>query len=129
MLTPRYVASSMAAIPARVAGSLTMTFGASPSKAMACSTSASVSRHSVGSVWIERRPARPPEPAKAGMRSGAARVLISATMPHASSRSDQVGFSPARTRVRVAHCEGSDRQLSTTMVGLAVAPTAPNSTA
>ena len=63
------------------------------------------------------------------MRSGAARVLISATMPHASSRSDQVGFSPARTRVRVAHCEGSDRQLSTTMVGLAVAPTAPNSTA
>jgi hypothetical protein len=78
---------------------------------------------------MERRPARPPEAANAGISSGAARVLISATTAQASSRSDQVGFSPARTRVRVAQPDGSARQLSTTMVGLAVAPTAPNSTA
>ena len=84
MLTPRYVASSIASIPARVAGSLTMTFGASPSNTRACATSASASRHSVGSVWIERRPARPPEAAKAGMSSGAARTLISATIAQAS---------------------------------------------
>jgi hypothetical protein len=63
------------------------------------------------------------------MRSGAARTDISATIAHASSRSDQVGCSPASTRTRVAQCDGSARQLSTTIVGLAVAPTAPNSTA
>ena len=64
---------------------------------------ASASRHRVGSVWIERRPARPPEASKAGMSSGAARTLISATIAHARSRSDHAGFSPARTRTRVAH--------------------------
>ena len=63
------------------------------------------------------------------MSSGAARTLISATIAQATSRSDQVGFSPARTRTRVAHMTGSLRQLSTTIVGLAVAPTAPNSIA
>ena len=129
MLTPRAVASSMAATPARVAGSFTMTFGARPSNSDACATRASASRHSVGSVWIESRPARPPDAAKAGMSSGAARWLISATIAQATSRSDQVECSPASTRARVAQWEGSARQLSTTIVGLAVAPVAPNSTA
>ena len=38
MLTPRAVASSMATMPAEVAGSLTWRLGARPAKRMACST-------------------------------------------------------------------------------------------
>ena len=41
-------------------------------------------------------------------------------------RADPSGWA---TRARVLQWDGSARQLSTTMVGLAVAPTAPNSTA
>jgi hypothetical protein len=44
MLTPRAVTSSMASMPARVAGSFTSMFGASWLKRTACSTSAAVSR-------------------------------------------------------------------------------------
>ena len=79
-LMPRYDASSMAWIPAAVAGNLTMMFGARPVNAKAWVTMAGASRKRVGSVWIERRPARPPEASKAGMSSGAARTLISATI-------------------------------------------------
>ena len=64
-----------------------------------------------------------------GSKSGAARTLISATIPHASSRSDQSGCSAASSRTRDAHRPGSFFQTSTTMVGLAVAPTAPKPTA
>ena len=106
-----------------------MMFGARPVKAKAWVTMAGASRKRVGSVWIERRPARPPEASKAGMSSGAARTLISATMAMASSRSDSAGSSAASSRTRPAHRSGSFFQLSTTIVGLAVAPTAPKSTA
>ncbi len=102
MLMPRYVASSIAATPALVVGNLTMTFGASSEKAKAWVTMAGASRKRVGSVWMLSRPARPPEASKAGMSRGAARTLISATIPHASSRSDHAGCSAPSCRTRVA---------------------------
>jgi hypothetical protein len=60
------------------------------------------------------------------MSSGAARTLISATIPHASSRSDSADCSAASARTRDDQWTGSFFQLSTTIVGFAVAPTAPN---
>ena len=66
---------------------------------------------------------------KAGIRSGAARTLISATIAHASSRSDRSECSLASSRTRDAQRSGSFFQTSTTIVGLAVAPTAPKPTA
>ena len=77
-------------------------FGARPVKPKAWVTMAGASRKRVGSVWIERRPARPPEASKAGMSSGAARTLISATMAMASSRSDQCRL----LRRQLAHAAG-----------------------
>ena len=55
--------------PASVAGILTMMFGASASNSTAWSTSASASRHSRGSVWIESRPSRPALARKASARA------------------------------------------------------------
>ena len=104
-------------------------FGASPSKPNAWVTMAGASRNRVGSVWTDSLPARPPEASKAGIRSGAARTLISATIPHASSRSDRSECSLASSRTRDAQRAGSFFQTSTTIVGLAVAPTAPKPTA
>ena len=59
MLTPRYVASSMAGMPAAVAGIFTIMLGASPAKATAFSTIASVFRYGRGSICMESRPSRP----------------------------------------------------------------------
>ncbi len=59
MLMPSAVASSMASMPTRVAGILTMMFGASESKCTACSTSRAASRWNRGSVCTDRRPFRP----------------------------------------------------------------------
>ena len=81
-------------------------FGASPSKPNACVTMAGASRNRVGSVWTDSLPARPPEASKAGIRSGAARTLISATIAHASSRSDRSECSPASSRTRDAQRVG-----------------------
>ena len=106
-LMPRYVASSMAAIPARGGRELDDDVRRQPVEAEGLGRPwPAASRKRVGSVWIERRPARPPEASKAGMRSGAARTLISATIAHASSRSDQVGCSAASSRTRVGPAIG-----------------------
>ena len=128
-LIPRAVASSIASTPAAVVGNFTMMFGARATKPSAWATIAAASRKRVGSVCIESRPARPAEASKAGRRSGAASTLISATIAQASSRSDQVGCTAARAATRSVQRGGSLRQLSTTIVGFAVAPTAPNDTA
>ena len=56
MFTPRKVASSMAAIPAAVAGNFTCTLGARPAKRTACSTMRAGSRWLAGFVWTDSRP-------------------------------------------------------------------------
>src|SRR5436190_3261613 len=125
-LIPRALASSIATRPAVVAGNFTMMFGARRSKWRPCSTIRSADRNRVGSVWVERRPWRPPCASKAGSRSGAARVDISSTIAQARSASLATGRSTVSSRTRPRQWAGSFRQTSVTIVGLAVAPTAPN---
>src|SRR6266550_1768860 len=60
MLIPRYVTSSIATIPALVAGILTIMFWARRLNAIAFSTIAAASRNRRGSVWMESRPSRAP---------------------------------------------------------------------
>ena len=55
-LTPAAVASSIAPIPAAVAGNFTMMFGARPPNRTPWASIRSGVRKSVGSVWTDRRP-------------------------------------------------------------------------
>ncbi len=59
MLIPRAVASSMAQMPAYVAGIFTIILGASASKWIACRRMPGPSRNIRGSVWMDSRPFRP----------------------------------------------------------------------
>jgi hypothetical protein len=123
--TPRYVASSITRTPTDVAGNLTMMFGARPAKCSPWASIRSNDRNSVGSVCIERRPWRPPVASNAGRSKGAARSDISSTMAHARSISVASGRSAPIACTRSPPVPGSAFQTSATMVGLAVAPTAP----
>ena len=110
MLIPRAVTSSIAAIPADVAGILTMMFGARPSKCTACSTSRVGVAPQPGSVWIERRPSRPPWP-NAGSSSAAAATDSSSTASQPSS--DSVAVRVGRRQLGEprppARCVGAQR--------------------
>ena len=115
----------MAAMPALVAGILTTMLGASDAKWTACSTSLSAFRKYVGLVCIDSRPLRPPNRSKVGSSSGAARTENASTIIQASSSSVAVGCSAASCRASARLPAGSFFQTSTTIVGFAVAPTAP----
>ena len=129
MLTPRKVASSMATIPAAVAGNLTWMFGASAANRTACSTIRAGSRWLAGFVWTESRPCRPPARSKTGWRMPAPRAAISSMIAQVSSTSVQVGFAAASSWTRGTQCAFSFFMTSSTMLGLEVAPVAPRSTA
>ena len=77
----------MASSPARVAGILTIMFGASASNRMACSTMAPAFRYRRGSVWIDKRPLRPRCLANAGISNAAASIdrASTAAQPMSSS--------------------------------------------
>ena len=124
-LTPRYVASSITWIPTVVAGNLTMMFGASEAKCTPWASIRSNDRNRVGSVWIDSRPCRPPDASNVGRSSGAARRDISSTIAQARSASVASARSTASARTRPRQCPGSAFQTSATIVGFAVAPTAP----
>ena len=83
-------------------------------------------RKYVGSVWTDKRPCRP---ADASTRFGAT-GLRAATSPRRSPRPDPLRSRPvlgsASARTRPRQWAGSFFQTSATIVGLAVAPTAPN---
>ena len=76
--TPRYVASSMTAMPTFVAGNLTMMFGATSVKWTPWPSIGSKLRQNVGLVCIDSRPCRPPYFSNAGMqqRRALARHLL-----------------------------------------------------
>ena len=128
-LRPRYVASSMATTPARVAGIFTITFGARRLNLMACWRIASESRKKRGSVWMERRPSRPAWAANAGSRSFAALTDISSTSVHPIRSSVAPGRSWSRASMRGRQTAISFFRMPTAMTGLQVAPTAPFSIA
>ena len=129
MLMPRAVASSIAQMPAKVAGIFTIMFGASASKWIACRRMPGPSRNIRGSVWIDNRPFRPPCASKIG-RSIAARLAdISSMTRHASSPSVAVACSAASALIRPVQYASSFLTTSTAMTGLQVAPTAPCSIA
>ena len=102
-----------------------MMFGASEAKCSPWASIRSNERKSVGSVCIDSRPWRPPDASNAGRSSGAARSDISSTTAQARSTSVASGRSSARARTRSRQWAGSAFQTSVTIVGLAVAPTAP----
>jgi hypothetical protein len=112
-------------MPTAVAGNFTMMFGASPANRTPWASIASGVRQNVGFVCMDSRPCRPPNRSKAGSKSGAARSDIASTIAQARSTSVQSGCSPARSRVAPRQRAGSAFQTSWTIVGLAVAPTAP----
>src|SRR5204863_8883059 len=76
--------------------------------------------------WADTTPCTPRDASKAGTRSGAARVDISSRISQARSVSLASGCSRASVATRARHRAGSCFQTSVTIVGLAVAPTAPN---
>ena len=115
----------MTPIPTEVAGNFTMMFGASESKWTPCASIASGVRQKIGFVCMERRPWRPPDCSLAGSNSGAASRDIASTTAHARSTSVQAGCSAASSRVVARQRAGSAFQTSWTIVGFAVAPTAP----
>ncbi len=129
MLMPRNVASSMASMPAAVAGNLTCMFGARPAKRTACSTMRTGSRWFAGLVWSDSRPTCPPPRSKTGRSTAAPRAAISSTIAQVSSTSLQVGFASASSRTRGAQTALSFFITSSTMLGFEVAPVAPRSTA
>jgi len=119
----------MTPIPTAVAGNLTMMFGASDEKWTPCSSIRSGVPQKVGLVCIERRPLRPPWRTKVGSSSFAPASDISSTTAQAMSISVQPGFASAIVRARPRQWAGSFFQTSCTIVGLAVAPTAPKAMA
>src|SRR3990170_1033776 len=119
----------MTAMPIRVAGNFTTMLGARLSKWTPCSSIRSGVRKKVGLVCIERRPLRPPWRAKAASSSFAPRRDISSTIAQPSSTSVHVACSAASSWTRSRQWPGSFFQTSMTMVGLAVAPTAPKAMA
>ena len=128
-LSPRWVASSMAAMPARVAGIFTITFGARRLNLIAFSSIAPASRKYRGSVWIERRPLRPACAANAGSRSFAARTDISSTSFQPIWSSVAPGRSRRSSWIRGRHTAISFLRIVSAMTGFQVAPTAPFSRA
>jgi hypothetical protein len=125
-LTPRYVASSITSTPTCVAGNFTMMLGASEAKWTPCASIGSGVRKKVGFVCIERRPLRPPNRSNVGRSRTAPTSDISSTIAQARSTSVHAGCSPASAFARARQRAGSFFQTSWTIVGLAVAPTAPN---
>jgi len=128
-LSPRYVASSMAAIPALVAGIFTITFGARVLKRTACSTMALELRKKRGSVCIDSRPSRPACSANAGSSSLAALTDISSTSFQPIWSSVAPGSSSTSAWIRGRQMEISFLRIPRAMTGLHVAPTAPFSIA
>ena len=118
--------SSIATIPASVAGIFTIRLGASPAKCSACATSASQSRNSRGSVWIDSRPLRPRCSRKAGSNCAAAATDNSSTNRHPSSYSVAVGRCCASAEARTRQRSASEHRAASAITGLQVAPTAPN---
>ena len=123
--TPRNTASSIAARPAVVTGSLTCMLGASANSRSACATIAAASRDRRGSTCAERRPCRPRLASWTGARSVAPRAATSSTIRHAISVSAHVGCSAASSRARARQVVPSARTMPRTMGGFEVAPVAP----